>query len=34
MPNLKLLRGGYGTTDPASAASDMYNQLSSYISAQ
>lgn len=25
---------GYGTTDPASAASDMYNQLSSYISAQ
>ena len=25
---------GYGTTDPASAASDMYNQLSSYLSAQ
>ena len=25
---------GYGTPDPASAASDMYNQLSSYISAQ
>ena len=25
---------GYGTTDPASAASDMYNQLSNYISAQ
>ena len=25
---------GYGTTDPASAASDMYKQLSSYISAQ
>jgi len=25
---------GYGTTDPASAASDMYKQLSNYISAQ
>lgn len=25
---------GYGTTDPASAAADMYNQLSNYISAQ
>ena len=25
---------GYGTTDPASAAADMFKQLSNYISAQ
>ena len=25
---------GYGTTDPATAAADMFNQLNNYISAQ